>query len=781
MKKIILLSTILLIFFSSYAQKYTISGKIIDKNTGEGLISATVYVEELKTGVVTNTYGFYSITIPKGKYTLKYTYMGYESEKKIIQLTQKQNIDIELQSSDLQIQAINVTAEAKDKNIKDIEMSTNKLQMRAIKKMPAMMGEVDLIKSIQLLPGVQSTGEGSTGFNVRGGGVDQNLILLDDATVYNASHLGGIFSVFNSDAIKDVKLYKGGIPAEYGGRLASILDVKMNEGNSRKFSGKGGIGIISSRLTIESPIIKDKLAFLVAGRRTYIDLFFPLFKKRELLQESKAYFYDFNSKINYKINKRNRIFLSGYFGRDVFSFGDEFEMDYGNKTVTFRYNSMFSDKIFSNFTFIYSDFTYSLGPPTGDYAFKWTSHVIDYSFKNDYTWYVNPNNTIRFGVSSINHHFKPGTIVPLNDSAMFNTFVLPGSQSFEHGIFIQNKQKLFDWISINYGFRLSIFQNYGESTYYIYDKTNPQEYSISDSLVYKDKDFFHEYYGPEPRFGIRFKLNEKNAIKASYNHTYQYMHLASNTQSPTPLDIWFPSSPNVKPQIADQWAIGYFRNIFDNKIESSIEVYYKKMNNVIDFRDHAQLFLNKYLERELRIGEAYSYGTEILIKKEIGKLTGWFSYTYARVYRKIPEINDGKEYQAPYDKPNDIAIVLSYDMFEWLNVSGNWVYSTGAPRTMPTGRYNYQGMVVPVYSARNSVRLPDYHRLDLSVTYYFGHFAKKKRKYEHNINISVYNVYDKHNTYSISFKQEDDNPNITYAEKMYLFRIFPSITYNFNF
>jgi len=680
------------------------------------------------------------------------------------------------------IEEVKVIGERVDENVSSNEMSVNKLEMKTIVKIPALMGEVDVLRTIQMLPGVQSTGEGSIGFYVRGGGVDQNLILLDEATVYNASHLGGIFSVFNQDAIKDVKLYKGGIPAPYGGRLSSILEIRMKEGNKKKFSATGGIGMVSSRLTLEAPIVKDKGSFIVSGRRMYADLFFPLMKD-STIKKSKAHFYDINAKANYEINENNRVFISGYFGKDIVRFGEMMGMDYGNQTVTSRFNHIFNSRIFSNFTIIYSSFDYGIGVPTGDNGFDWSAGINDLTFKNDYTWFINPQNKLKFGGQIMHHTFRPGKFIPTSDESIFTGIELDNTFALEYGLFAENDQKIGEKLSLRYGLRFSAFQNLGPYTHYIYDKSDPSEYVLADSIKYDNGEIFNTNIGFEPRISVNYRINTESSIKLSYNRMLQYIHLTTNTMTLTPMDIWFPSSPNVKPQKADQLALGYFRNFNNNTYETSVEIYYKKMYNAIDYKDHAELLLNRYFEGELRFGEAYSYGAEFLLKKQVGKFTGWLSYTYSRIFREIPEINNGNQYPANYDKPNDISLILSYDILDKLNVSLSWFYSTGAPRTMPTGRFEYEGMIVPVYSDRNSVRLPDYHRMDLAVTYDFSKTKRngKAKRFHSSLNLSIYNLYNRHNAYSITFEQVEGKPYETQAVKTFLFKTIPSITYNFRF
>lgn len=760
------------------AQNLTISGRIRDAQTGEELIGANVFVKEANTGTITNLYGFYSLTLPKGVYHLRISFIGYTETVEEVKLeTENQVLDVGLNPSDQAIEEITVTGEKVDRNVKHVEMSTVKLQVKELKKIPALMGEVDVLRSIQLLPGVQNGGENSTGFFVRGGNIDQNLVLLDGAPVYNAAHAGGVFSVFNSDAIKDVKLYKGGIPAEYGGRLSSVLDIRMKEGNSKEFAVSGGIGVLSSRLTVEGPIIKDKCSFIVTGRRTYADLFLPL-SSDTLVKEAKALFHDFNAKVNYRFNNKNRLFISGYFGRDIMRPNKDFKMSYGNITTTIRWNHLFSDKMFANYTFIYSNFDYGLGVPEGPMAFDWISNIIDFQLRNDYNWYINPKHTLTFGLQAIHHTFKPGIAKSIGDS-FFNMPTLPDNHALEYAAHINNEHKISERLFMRYGLRYSVFQNIGTGTIFYFDEI----YQPVDSSVYASGDVYNTYDNLEPRLSMRFTINKKSSLKASYNRTAQYIHLAINSTAGTPMDIWFPSSPNVKPQKADQVALGYFRNFRQNTVEASIEGYYKKMYNTIDFKDHAELLLNKYFEGELRFGESYSYGLELLVKKQMGELTGWISYTLSRTMRDIPEIDD-EPFFAPYDKTHDIAIVAAYDYKQW-NFAMNWIYTTAPPRTMPTGRFEYGGMFAPVYSERNTERVFDYHRLDLSATYYFKKKRSVKRKifenYESSINFSVYNAYGRKNPFMIMFNQSEENPKVTEAEIVYLFRFLPSVTYNFSF
>jgi hypothetical protein len=786
-KRIIATLLICFSFLSVFSQeKFTISGYLKDKADGEALIGATIYVSELKSGTVANVYGFYSLTLPKGSYTVTMSYIGYTPITHKIELNKDIKLGLELENTTTALETFDVTAEKEKKNVEETEMSTVTLQMETVKKIPALFGEIDILKTIQLLPGVQSGGEGTTGFFVRGGASDQNLILLDEAPVYNPSHFLGFFSVFNQDAIKDLQLFKGGIPARYGGRLSSLLDIHMKEGNSKKLSASGGIGIISSRLTVEGPIIKDKSSFIISARRTYADLFLKLSSDSNL-SGNQLYFYDLNTKFNYQINENNKLYLSGYFGRDVFKFGNLFGMNWGNATGTLRWNHLFSNKLFSNFTLIYSNFDYNLGIPEGATAFNWTSKIVDKNVKADFTYYASPKNTIRFGIGTIYHTFKPGEIEALGNS-IFNDFALPDKHAYEHSAYLSNQQDLSSRIAIHYGLRASLFQNVGIDTSYTFDTSNPDVYIVQDTIV-NNKGVHNSYFNLEPRLSIRYLLNEKASVKATYNRMTQYLHQANNSTSSSPLSIWFPSSENVKPQLVDQVALGYFKNMKANTFETSLEVYYKKMKNTIDFRDHAELLLNKYLEGELRYGTSYSYGVELLLKKQKGKFTGWIGYTYSQTEREIPEINNGNSYFAPYDRTHDISVVASYDLSKRLNISANWVFATGQAITVPTGRYEYMGKIVPVYSDRNSERMPAFHRLDLSVTLYGKKWNEKpprpdgkaRRKFESNWNFSVYNVYMRKNAFSITFNESKDDPTKTEANMIYFFKIIPSFSYNFKF
>nr|MBD3623402.1 TonB-dependent receptor [Sunxiuqinia sp.] len=752
----------------------TISGHITDAESGESLIGATLLVKELGVGTVSNSYGFYSIAIPSGTYTLVSSYIGYQDFEKQMELNESQRLEIELRPESEQLEEVQVLGERKDQNITQVEMGVEKLQTKTIKSIPALMGEVDLIKAIQLLPGVHSTAEGGSGFSVRGGSPDQNLILLDEATVYNASHLMGFFSVFNNDAIKDLKLYKGDVPAQYGGRLASLLDVRMKDGNSKKFEGTGGIGTISSRLTLEGPLKEDQTTLLLSGRRTYMDLFMPL-SSDEDVKDSRLYFYDASLKLSHRFNENNRLYVSAYLGRDVMK-SDFFRMGFGNKTLTTRWNHIFNQKLFMNLTAVWSRYDYELGTPEDDpESWIWESDLEDLGLKADFGYYITPEHSLKFGLQSFHHAFNPGLAMGVGDQSIFGEYQVGKNYALEHAGYLSHQHQLGNKLVFKYGVRVSLFQNIGKGTVYDYD----ENYAVVDSTTYGSGEVYQNYWGVEPRFGINYLVAPEWSIKFNYNRSQQTIQQASNSAAGSPLDIWFPASPNVKPQIADQFAFGVFRNFGNDWYQASVEAYYKDMKNTIDFADHADLLLNKYLEGELRVGDSRAYGVEFLLKKTEGNLTGWLGYTLSRTERTIPEINDGKTYVAPFDKTHDISTVLNYQLNRRVSLSANWIYSTGQPVTLPVQRYEINGTVLPYYSERNGARYDDYHRLDLALTLQGRN--KKNRAWSGEWVFSIYNAYSRKNTWALNFVQDTENPTETYAEKTYLFPIIPAVTYNFKF
>ncbi len=762
------------IFAIDTGERANLNGFIKDATNGEVLIGATVMIKGKGSGVATNNYGFYSINLPKGTYDLEISYVGYKTLSRKVTLDAITKLNLELIPDTRNLQEVTVTAERKDAHIRRNAMSAQKIEIGAIRKIPALMGEVDLLKAIQLLPGVVSAGEGTSSFSVRGGGIDQNLIILDEATVYNASHLMGFFSVFNNDAIKNLTLYKGDIPATYDGRLSSLLEVNMKDGNSKKISGSGGVGTISSRLTLEGPINKDRTSFIVSARRTYADLFLKL-SSDEKVSDNRLYFYDFNAKINHRFNDNNRLFISGYFGQDVFKNKDA-GFDFGNSTFTIRWNHLFSKNLFSNLSLIYCNYKYGLGSSmSGESNFDWRYKMRDYSLKYDFSYFISPEATCKFGYQTTFHKLSPGTITSSGGTTSYDPYILPDNNALEQAIYASGDYKLSDRLSLKAGLRLNAFSNVGSATIYHYD----ENYNSTDSTLYGNGKLIKTFLRLSPRVGITYQLSEHSSVKANYSRTNQFMQMASNSTAGTPLDLWFTASPNVKPQTCDQVAVGYFHNFFDNSVEASVELFYKNMRNSIDFCDHAELLLNRKLDGELRFGKSHAYGAEFLLQKTKGKTTGWISYAYSRSERTINGVNNGNSYVAPYDRPHTVYIVANHDFNQKLSFGANFVYASGQPVTYPVARMDVGGVIVPVYSNRNEYRMPDYHRLDVSLTYKPQN--KKKRLWEGEWNFSIYNVYGHKNAWAINFISDDDNPYKTKAEMTYLFTFIPSVTYNFKF
>ncbi|MDL2265121.1 TonB-dependent receptor [Parabacteroides sp. OttesenSCG-928-G21] len=770
---LLLFLSLSMVKLTAQERRVTLSGMMTDSDSGESLIGATVLVKDTRTGAVSNTYGFYSISLQPGIYTFTFSYVGFSPFETTVDLVADKRLDVKLSPEAGQLSEVVVTAAGRNANVARLEMGTERLSVKEIKTIPALMGEVDVIKAVQLLPGVQSTSEASSGFSVRGGSHDQNLILLDEATVYNASHLMGFFSVFNNDAIKEVTLYKGDIPATFGGRLSSLLDIRSKEGNNQRFTGTGGIGLISSRLTLEGPLGSDKISYLISGRRTYADLFLKLASDKDLRQ-STLYFYDLNGKINWRINDNNRIYLSAYLGQD--EFGVRFAgMGFGNKTLSARWNHIFSPKLFSNFTLIGSFYDYSIDMDLNEQLNQeWDSNMRDWGAKADFSYHLNPQNHIRFGYNFLYHSFIPGEGGGRGEDAILGRFSIPREYAMEHALYLSNEQSIGEKLKIKYGLRYTLFQNVsnGEPFEYLTD------YETQYTETYKKGEVFHHQQQFEPRLGMAYLFNEEHSVKASYSRTTQFIQLASNSAAGSPLDVWFQASPNVKPQLSDQLSLGYFRNFSDNLYEASAEVYYKDLKNVIDFKDHAQLMGNEEIEKELRFGKGYAYGLELMLRKNTGRLNGWISYTFSRSMRQIDEINEGKEYRSPYDKPHNISIVANYELSKKWSLAANWVYATGMPVTYPTGRFQVEDTYVPIYSGRNEYRYPAYHRLDLSAT---CQLSKPNSRIKQELNFSIYNAYGKKNPWTIMFLQEDDQPDVSYAEMLYLFSFIPSITWNFTF
>ncbi|SDI19659.1 TonB-dependent receptor [Winogradskyella thalassocola] len=768
--------------------KFTLSGTVSDNQSNETLIGVNIILPDQQTGTVSNEYGFYSITLPAGTYVIQISYLGYKTISETIILNDNLTKNYKLDEAAESLDEVIVTEDIEKVNIKKPQMSVNSLSIKTIKNMPVVLGEVDVIKSITLLPGVTNAGEGSSGFNVRGGAADQNLILLDEATIFNSSHLFGFFSVFNPDAIKDLKLYKGGIPAKYGGRVSSVLDIYQKEGNSKSFHMNGGIGLISSRLLAEGPIKKDKGSFLIGGRSSYAHLFLPLIDL-----DNVAYFYDLNTKLSYNINENNNIYLSGYFGRDVFKISDSFENSFGNSVLNFRWNHLYSDKIFSNLSLIYSDYYYGL--KLSFVGFDWISGIKNFNLKYDFKHYISNNFKLEYGINSMYYKFNPGDIKPINDDSGINPFKLIDKYAFENAIYIDAEHKLSDKLSVSYGARLSMFHRMGQDELNRYEDNSPLTFNESIGIyektepngtyTYNGSDVIESFANLEPRLAVAYQLNDNSSVKASYNRMSQYLHLLSNTSSPTPLDVWTPSGKYIKPQLLDQVAIGYFKTFKNNAYSLEVESFYKTIQNRIDYIDGADLIANNAIEQVILNGEGRAYGLEVLLKKNEGKFTGWLAYTLSKSEQRTPGrtaietgINNGEWYNTPYDKTHDISLTASYELNKKWSFSSNLIFQTGQPTTFPNGQYQYNDIIIPNYEARNSSRLPSYHRLDIAVNYNPNPESTKNFKGEWVF--GIYNVYNRKNAASISFS-ENRNTGNNEATRLSIFGIVPSFSYNFKF
>ena len=785
MKKFIFIIIITSFVKIQAQQKFTVSGYVKDSKNGEALIGVTVYKKNSQIGTSTNAYGFYSLTLPKGFDTLVFSFVGYKTIIKSIDLAANQSLSLEMGEEGTELDEVIVSSEKEDQNVKSMEMSVAKLDIKQIQKMPALLGEVDIVKSIQLLPGVTTVGEGASGFNVRGGNIDQNLVLMDEAPVYNSSHLFGFFSIFNPDAVKDVKLIKGGIPAQYGGRASSVLDIRMKEGNSKKLEVNGGLGTIFSRLSIEAPIFKDKASFIVAARRSYIDVLAkPVLAQRQpSLKDAQFYFYDLTSKFNWRINEKNTVFASGYLGRDVFGAG--FKFNWGNSTATLRWNHIFNNKLFMNMTAFYSNYTYELGfrDEGNSQKFDWTSNIINYSVKPDFIYYFNSKNTIRFGAQGILYTFKPGKAVITSQGGNESNISLDNQYGIEYAFYLDNEQKLSNRLSLQYGIRWSLFNYTGKGTKYTYRDTIPNESKpLEKEEKIEEAQTIKSYHNPEPRLSVNYTINDQSSVKVGFNRMSQYLHIVSNTAASTPLDIYTPVTNNIKPLIADQLTAGYFRNFNENMFETSAELYYKDLKNQLDYVDNSNLLLNKYLEADLVQGKGRAYGLELYIKKAKGPLNGWVSYTLSKTERQVRGISNDEWFLSKYDRTHNINTVMIYDLNKQWSFSANFVYQTGTPATFPTAKVEVQGYIIPYNTdnKRNNYRNTPYHRADLGVTYNFK--KNEQRRYKQTIAISVYNVYNRRNAFSIYFRNNPDYPMNTEAVRYSVVgSIIPAITYNFKY
>lgn len=756
-----------LFFYTGIAQKVELKGRVIERSSGEPLASALIKVKDSSLSTLSDTEGNYSLSFDKkGVYIILVSYIGFREESRRVDLNQNQVVNF-LMDNNMQLEEVVVTATAPDERVKNLTMGVEKLTAVEIKQMPALMGEVDVLKAIQLLPGVQTASEGGSGYSVRGGSPDQNLILIDNTTVYNASHLLGFFSVFNNDVLSGIDLYKGDIPLRHGGRLSSLLDVKTKDHHPEKINGVGGIGLISSRLTLEGPI-GEKTSWLIGGRRSYADLFLKL-SSNSALRRSSVYFFDLNGKLTHRFSNKDILDFSGYYGKDHFG-ADPGVFHYGNGAASLSWRHVYTETLSSKFSFNLSNYDYGLESKLEGAQATWNSNITDYMLRLDMTHAISDLWNMSYGLTSTLHKFKPGHATMLGTA----DYKVEGSNALEHGVYFSNEQKFSEVFSVKYGARLSIFQNMGKATVFNYD----DDYQPIDSMAYKSGKIYNTYVTCEPRLGFVYKLGETSSIKGNYVHNVQFMQLANNSASGSPLDVWFPASPNIKPQHVDMFSVGYFRNLSDNMYETSVELYYKKQKNVIDFAEHADLMLNKHLEAEVRTGNGQAYGAEFMVRKNKGDLTGFINYTLSRSERTIPEVNNGKTYLSPYDKTHSVNVVANYEFSKKISMSAVWIYTTGNPTTYPSGRFEIEGEYFPIYSGRNEYRRPDYHRLDLSFTYVPKPDSKKRWRGEWNL--SLYNAYGKKNPWMITYDQNDDT-GLPYAEMLYLFGIVPSVTYNFKF
>ena len=775
MKKLYNLLILLFLALATMHAQSGIYGVIKDIDSGEVLVGAAIYNDSLQIGTVTDYNGYYNLPLKTGIYTIRFSYLGYSTIEKIVVVDNtRRRLNIGMQMESQMLDNVVITSQRPDANVRELAMSVQKLEMVEIRKIPALMGEVDVIKAIQLLPGVQAASEGSSGFSVRGGSPDQNLITLDDAPVYNASHFLGFFSVFNNDVVKDATLYKGDIPASYDSRLSSVLDVRTLDEIPDRFTMTGGVGILTSRLMLNMPFNKQRTSVMLAGRVTYGGLITPYIIKQ--LKDTRLYFYDFNGKITHVFNENNRLFVSFYNGYDKIGIVNLMDIGYGNTTSTARWNHIFNNKLTSNLSVLYSKYQYNIDVTMKPYDFSIKAGINDLTGRYDFTWLMNDKITSKFGVSMTYHKYNQGQINDRTGVVAQYIGVDPNEKVFrkalESALYYSHDHDITPLFSVRYGLRLSMYQNIGAETLYLFD----ENYNCYDSAVYDRGQIFNTEVNLEPRLAMIYRLGATSSVKASYSRTVQYAQLASNATGGLPFDVWFPTNPNIKPQKCDQFAVGYFRNFRGNDIETSCELFYKKLTDVIDFVDDAFFYGNLLIDGEVRTGKGRSYGAEFLVRKNYGKLTGWIAYTYSRSFRTVEGISHNEEYRSPYDRPHNISIVINYEFTDRFNASANWIYNTGQPITYPYGKYTDHGSTYAIYNGyRNQSRYPDYHRLDLSVTWK----GKKHQRWQGEWNVSVYNVYGRHNTWAVMFTPGENDTLET--ERIYLFSVVPSISYNFKY
>ncbi len=754
-------------------QNFTISGYIKDAQTGETLIGASVQIVDSKQATASNSYGFYALSTTAGSKTLRVQLIGYEPMERRIDIQKNETLSIELSGRTQLLEEVAISSRSKSKNIDNPQMGVMNINVAEIKKLPIVFGEADILKTIQLLPGISSGGEGSSNFYVRGGSGDQNLILLDEAIVYNASHLFGFFSTFNSDAIKDVNLFKGGIPAQYGGRASSVLDINMLDGNTKKFGLEGGIGLIASRIKLEGPIVKDKGSFMISGRRTYADLFLKL-SNDEAINKSKLYFYDLNIKGNYKFNDKNKLFVSGYFGKDVLGYSDLFNFDWGNATGTVRWNHVFNSKLFSNTSLIFSDFKYHVAIDNDNSDFVISSRIENLNVKQDFQYYASNQHIFKFGIQALSQNIKPASI-NATDSSAVNSIKIQERKGLDLAAYLSHEWAALEKLKIIYGVRLTNFMMLGPGNYYTFDANG----NSLGNQEYKKNEIVQNYFNLEPRLSANYQLATDKAVKFSFNRNVQHLHQLSNSTSSLPTDQFVLSSRTIKPQIADQVALGYYQNFKQDNYEFSVEGYYKNLQHQIDFKNGADLQANELLDGELVFGQGRAYGLEFFLKKRSGKLNGWISYTLSKSERQFDLINNGDWFNARQDKTHNLSIVGMYELSKSWTAGATFVFSTGDAVTLPAGKYTVDHKTVYYYTDRNAARMPNYHRLDLSMTY--EPQRKAEAKYSSSWAFGLYNAYGRRNTYLIDFRDNESNPNITDTYRIALFSFVPSITWNFKF
>ncbi|HET6557214.1 MAG TPA: TonB-dependent receptor [Prolixibacteraceae bacterium] len=785
--KCILLCIFLMFSSTLFAQKLSIFGSVKDASTGETLIGAVVLVKETNQIVVTNNYGFYSISPTSGKFTVVCSYLGYASFIKPVEIGKSTELHIELSP---QSKSLNeVIIHGHKSTIHSTSVSKTTIQIKQIKAIPSMTGEPDVLKSLQLLPGVQTAGEGSTNLSVRGGSFDQNLIILDEAPVYNPSHALGFFSTFNTDALNNVSFYKGAFPAQYGGRLSSIVDITMREGNYKKYAANVGIGLLASKATLEGPIIKDKASFIISGRYSYAGQTLNLTGKfgQEVLQlwelrnfndQNEINFYDLNAKMNYKINDKNHLYLSAYTGGDrfySFSLNNSNSLEWGNFTSTLRWNHIFSSSLFSNFTSYYSNYNYSYFIGDDLRNFTWKSNIQEGGLKADFSAYLNSSNHVKFGASTVYHYFDPGQILPLGNHSSVKPFSLSKKNALETSVYLSNEQKLSQRLSLDYGIRYAGFINIGPDTVFKYNEEKTQVIGFED---YKSGEIVQFYHSLEPRISARYLLGFRSSVKLAYGRTTQFLHLLSNSALGLPTDVWMPPDKNIRPQSSDQLVLGYYRSISNNKYEFTTEVYYKTLKNIIDFKENANLFMNKHIDTQILSGDGYAYGNEYMLEKKSGKLTGWIAYTFSKTQYRIEGINENRYYSPRWDIRNNLSITGNYPINQKWSVSSTFKFTSGGFVTIPEGSFLYNGSAFVFYSERNGYQVEPYHRLDVSFIYKPSKNNFRKRQSEWIF--GIYNIYDRKNIYTL-FAQPEQGPGSTSFNKMYLFGIVPSVTYHLKF